>query len=238
MLRFIYTFLIVLLFSSVALAEKADSCLYVQVDLANRWIWRATPYSDSPVIQLSIGYANRKMSASIWGSCAFESKAYSEIDFTFEYQLTKKFRLCLIDYFTTSDVSGSEHKFFNFNEGKSSHMLDLYAYHKPFKRTPVTLLYSIWIWGPDRDKITQKQNYSTYFEAKYTKTYKNFEAYTFAGMTPWKSFYASKAAVVNMGVGLNKAITLGERLKIPAKIEFALNPYTQNAYINAIISLK
>ncbi len=236
--RFLSTILFIILFSSVLLAEKADSCFYVQVDLANRWIWRATPYSDSPVIQPSIGYANQKMSASIWASYAFESKAYSEIDFTFEYQLTKKFRLCLIDYFTTSDVTGSEHKFFNFNEDKSSHMLDLYAYHKPFNRVPITLLYSIWIWGPDLDKITQKQYYSAYFEAKYTKTYKTLEAYAFAGMTPWEGFYASKAALVNLGVGLNKAITLGEKLRIPAKIEFALNPYTQKAYINAIISLK
>jgi hypothetical protein len=236
--RFLLTLLLVLQFTSVLMAEKADSCFYVQVDLANRWIWRATPYSDSPVIQPSIGYANRKLSASIWGSYAFESKAYSEIDFTFEYQLTKKFRLCLIDYFTTSDVSGSDHKFFNFNESESSHMFDLYAYHKPFKRTPVTLLYSIWIWGPDRDRITQKQNYSTYFEAKYTKTYNNFEAYTFAGMTPWKGFYASEAALVNVGVGLNKTLKLGGVFAIPAKIEFVLNPYTQKTYINAIISIK
>lgn len=236
--RTLFTLLLVLLFSAVSMAEKADSCFYVQVDLANRWIWRATPYSDSPVIQPSLGYANKKLSASVWGSYAFESRAYSEIDFTFEYQLCRTFRLCLIDYFTTSDVSGAEHRFFNFNEAESSHMLDLYAYHKPFSKAPITFLYSVWIWGPDQDKFTQKQNYSTYFEAKYSKTYKRFEAYTFAGMTPWKGFYASKAAIVNVGVGLNKSLALGGKVSIPAKIEFVLNPYSQNAYINAIISIK
>jgi hypothetical protein len=41
-----------------------------------------------------------------------------------------------------------------------------------------------------------------------------------------------------MGVGLNKSLSLGEKVNIPAKIEFVLNPYTQGAYINAIISLK
>ena len=238
MIRFISTILFCLLFSSVLLAEKADSCLYVQVDLANRWIWRATPYSESPVIQPSIGYANQKMSTSIWGSYAFESKSYSEIDFNFEYQLTKKFRLGLIDYFTTQDVTGADHKFFNFNENKSSHMLDLYANYKPFKAIPVNFLYSVWLWGPDQDKTTHKQYYSSYLEAKYTKTYNNTEAYAFAGATLWEGFYASKAALVNVGVGLAKSLTFGGRFSIPAKIEFILNPYTQKTYINAVVCIR
>jgi len=238
MIRSISTVFFWLLFSSVLLAEKADSCLYVQVDLANRWIWRATPYSESPVIQPSIGYANQKLSTSIWGSYAFESKSYSEIDFNFEYQLTKKFRLGLIDYFTTQDVTGSDHKFFNFSKETSSHLFDLYANYKPFRNTPISFLCSDWFWGQDRDKITKKQFYSTYFEAKYTKAYKNVEAYSFAGMTPWKGFYASKAALVNVGFGLAKSLTFGGRVSVPAKIEFILNPYTQKTYINAVVCIR
>lgn len=236
-LRTIFSSLLIV-FTFNSWAEKADSCLYVQVDLANRWIWRAAAFSETPVIQPSIGYQGKKLSASIWGSYAFESRAYSEIDFTIEYQLFTKFRLGLIDYFTTSDVTGAEHKFFNFDEGTSSHMLELYGYHQPFSKTPVTLLYSVWFWGPDMDKVTKKQNYSTYFEAKYTKSFKKTNAYAFAGLTPWKGFYSSGPAFVNLGVGLSKSITLGGNVSIPAKIEFILNPDAQKAFINAIISIR
>lgn len=229
---------LLIIFTFNSWAEKADSCFYVQFDLANRWIWRAAAFSEAPVIQPSIGYANNKFSASIWGSYAFESGAYSEIDFTIEYQLFQKFRIGLIDYFTTSDVTGAEHRFFNFDEGTSSHMLELYGNHKPFKKAPLAFLYSIWFWGPDRDKVTQKQNYSTYFEAKYTKSLKQADAYAFAGMTPWKGFYASGPAFVNLGVGLTKSITLGGKIAIPAKVEFILNPDAQKAFINAIISIR
>lgn len=237
-LKYIFTLLFIILLAINLRAEKADSCFYVQVDLANRWIWRAAAFSEAPVIQPSIGYATKKINVSIWGSYAFESNAYSEIDFTFEYQLFKKFRLGLIDYFTTSDVTGAEHKFFNFNQGTSSHMLELYGNHKPFNKAPLAFLYSVWFWGPDRDKVTQQQNFSTYFEAKYTKTYKSVDAYAFAGLTPWKGFYATGPALVNIGVGLSKSINLGDRISVPAKIEFILNPDAQKAFINAIITLK
>ncbi len=236
-LRTIFASLLIV-FTFNSWAEKADSCLYVQVDLANRWIWRAAAFSEAPVIQPSIGYQGKKLSASIWGSYAFESRAYSEIDFTIEYQLFTKFRLGLIDYFTTSDVTGAEHRFFNFDERTSSHMLELYGNHKPFNKTPLAFLYSVWFWGPDRDKGTQKQYYSTYFEAKYTKSLEQVDAYAFAGMTPWKGFYATGPALVNVGLGLSKSITIGDRVSIPAKIEFILNPDAQKAFINAIISIR
>lgn len=219
-------------------AEKADSCFYVQVDLANRWIWRAASFSEAPVIQPSIGFTNNKLNISVWGSYAFESKGYTEIDFTVEYQLFNKFKLGLIDYFTTGDATGAEHKFFNLNEETTSHMLDIYGIHEPFEKTPLSFLYSLWFWGPDANAVTKKQNYSAYLEAKYTKSYRHVEATVFTGMTPWEGFYASGPAWVNVGLGLSKSLTLGGRVSIPAKIEFILNPETQKTYINAIITLK
>ena len=55
-------------------AQKADSCFYVQVDLANRWIWRGLSYSETPVIQPSFGFSNNKLNLLFWGSYAFERR--------------------------------------------------------------------------------------------------------------------------------------------------------------------
>ncbi len=221
-----------------ARAEKADTCLYVQMDLANRWIWRGVAYSEAPVIQPSIGYAGNKFNLSVWGSYPVERRAYSEIDFTFEYRLTKKLKLGLVDYFAINDSIGARHHFFDIKRETTWHMLDIYGIFKPVKKVPLSLLYSLWFWGADRNTITQKQNFSSYFETRYEKDYGNIKASAFAGMTLGKGFYAPHAAVVNMGVGLSKPITLGEIGSFPIKIEFILNPETQNAYINAIVTLE
>ncbi|HBL75927.1 MAG: hypothetical protein A2W90_10955 [Bacteroidetes bacterium GWF2_42_66] len=221
-----------------AKAEKADSCFSVQVDLANRWIWRGVAYSEAPVIQPSLGYANEKWNVSVWGSYPIERRAYSEIDFILEYQLTSKLKLGFVDYFAINDSTGAKHGFFDMNRKTTMHMFDVYCVYQPVEKIPLSFLYSLWFWGADRKAITKEQNFSSYLEAKYEKEYGKVTASAFAGMTLWEGFYASRAAVVNVGVGLSKPITLGNKISIPAKIEFVLNPEMQNAYINAIITLK
>jgi hypothetical protein len=57
-------------------------------------------------------------------------------------------------------------------------------------------------------------------------------------MTLCEGFYASRAAVVNAGIGLSKPIKLGNLISIPAKIEFIFNPELQNAFINSILTFK
>ena len=218
-------------------AEKADSCFYVQVDLANRWIWRGVSYSEAPVIQPSFGYATDKLTLTVWGSYPIERRAYSEIDFMAEYEVLPNLKLGLVDYFAINDSIGAKHGFFDLNRETTWHMLDIYCVYQPAKKIPLSFLYSLWFWGADRD-AEGKQNMSSYFEGKYEKRYGQVTTSVFAGMTLWKGFYASKAAVVNLGVGISKPITLGGLITIPAKIEFVLNPELQNTYINAIFSFK
>jgi len=219
-------------------AEKADSCFYFQVDLANRWIWRGVNYSESPVIQPSIGYTNNKLNVMIWASYPFERRAYSEVDFTAEYQILTKLKIGITDYFAINDSVGAKHNFFNLERKTTMHMLDAYAIYNPAKKIPVSLLYSLWFWGADRNQLTFEQNFSSYIEAKYEKSFVKCKTSAFVGMTLGQGFYASRAALVNLGVGISKLIPVSNCLTLPAKVEFILNPETQNVYINAIISIR
>ena len=219
-------------------AQTADSCFYVQIDLANRWIWRGVSYSETPVIQPSLGYDNDKLNILIWGSYSFERRAYSEIDFTIEYQLTKKLKLGITDFFAINDSAGAKHEFFNMERKTTAHMLDAYAVFTPSEKIPIALLYSLWFWGADRKETTKEQNMSSYIEVRYDKSYNHFIASAFAGMTLGEGYYASRMAIVNLGIGLSKPVALGKSFSIPAKVEFILNPETQNVYINAIITIK
>ncbi len=208
----------------MARAGKADSCFYLQVDLANRWILRGTAYSEAPVVQPSIGFANERMNISVWGSYPIERRAYSEIDFIPEYQLTTKLSLGFVDYFAINDSIGAKHGFFDMNRKTTMHMLVVCFVYQPILKVPLSIQYSLWFWGADRKAMTNEQNFSSYVEIKYEKDYGKAKATVFTGMTLWEGFYASCAAVVNAGIGLSKPITLGNRISIPAKIEFILNP--------------
>lgn len=235
MKKTLFIILLIISWTSV-LAEKADSCFYLQVDMANRWIWRGVSYSGSPVIQPSIGYNANKLHLAIWGSYPFQPKEYKEIDFIAEYQLLKSLKIGFTDYFAVSD--SVSHGFFDFNRRFTNHLFDIYTVINPFKKVPVSFMLSNWFWGADRDRETLKQNFSTYFEARYDKEVGNYTASAFTGMTFGKGFYASNAAIVNMGLGLSRDINVTNQFSIPAKIEFILNPNTKSIFINAIISIK
>ncbi len=217
-------------------AEKGDSCFYVQFDLANRWIWRGASYSESPVIQPSFGYATNKLNLSIWGSYPFESKGYMEIDFTAEYQAFDFLNIGFTDYFAINDSASQG--FFDFNRQTTMHLFDIYAVVNPFKKVPLSFMLSNWFYGADRNDETLEQNFSTYLEARYDKEFGQYVASAFSGMTFFNGFYASKAAVVNLGIGLSHDIGITEIFSLPTKVEFVLNPYTENVFINAIISIK
>lgn len=234
--KFILGFLFLWSFSTYG--NNIDSCFYVQVDLANRWVWRGVSYSETTVIQPSLNFEKGKMRFQIWGSYPFERRAYSEIDFTFEYKPINFLKLGITDYFAINDSLGASHNFFDFNRTTSMHMFDLFATIYPFQNIPVSLLGSWWFWGADRDPVTLEQNFSTYLEIKYEKNLGNIKCYTFLGATPWKGFYANNPAIVNLGIGLSKEFFSESKFSIPAKVEFILNPELENIYINAIITLK
>jgi hypothetical protein len=225
-------------FTSASFCQTSDSCFYVQVDLANRWVWRGVSYSEAPVIQPMFGFTNTKWNALIFGSYPFERRAYSEIDFTVEYLVMPQLKIGLTDYFAINDSLGAKHAFFNFDRKTSSHMLDIYALASPFKNIPLSLLASFWFWGADRNAETLEQNFSTYLELKYEQTIKSVKASAFIGGSPFAGFYSNGPAVVNMGIGITKPLFGETRHAVPAKIEFVLNPYLQNVYVNAIISIK
>lgn len=221
-----------------ALGQKTDSLLHVQMDFANRWVWRGVSYSEVPVMFPAFGYKSEKINATILGAYPFERRAYSEINFIFEYQLHPAVKLGFTDYFAINDSLGAKHRFFDMKRETTMHMFDFYFNLTPFKSTPVSLTYSIWVWGADRDEVTLEQRFSQYIEARYDKAVGSYTASAFAGFTPAKGFYAPRAAFVNLGIGLMRSYKIGEQLSMPLKFEFVLNPELQNTYLNAVLTIK
>ena len=215
-----------------------DSNLFVQLDVAPRWIWRGVAYSQGPVIQPSLGYAGKKITAIIWGSYSILNGEYHELDFTLEYKPVEQINIGFTDYFGINDSTKLNQRFFNLKNSSTSHVFDFYARVCPFKNLPLSFYISNWFYGADKDPKTRKQYFSTYMEARYEKQYHDIGLYTFVGATPYKSFYIRQAGIVNLGLGLTKTYQIGKKLTLPLKVEFILNPSSQNVYVNAVVGIR
>lgn len=232
--------IIFVILSLTGYGQSSDSIsdLFIRIDLAPRWVWRGVSYSEGPVIQPSFGISGKKITAFIWGSYAINKNEYQEIDFVVEYSPVEQLKIGFTDYFGIPDQSKNDQHFYDLRQKTTMHVFDLYASVKPFKKVPLTFLWSTWFYGADKDTTTQKQFYSSYIELLYEKQFKTFGVQAFCGGTPYKSFYYHKEGVVNLGLAVTKNYSLGNTLTLPVKVEFILNPSTQNVYVNAVIGIR
>lgn len=77
----------------------------------------------------------------------------------------------------------------------------------------------------DKNEETGNPCYSTYLEFKYPFTIWCIDAEPFAGLTPFKGFYADKFAVINTGISFTKEFEVSVRLSIPFTFTYTYNPY-------------
>jgi hypothetical protein len=237
MRRYLYFFIFSLLGTS-AYTQSKDSSLFVQFDLASRWVWRGVSYSETPVIQSPLGYQGPRLNVLVWGSYALGKREYCEFDFIAEYNFSSQFRLGFTDYFGFMDTLNTSQEFSNLEGKTTRHVADLYTLIKPIRGIPISFMWSTWFWGGDRDRSTGKQNYSSYAELRYEKKLGSILVCPFLGGTPWKGFYAPEAALVNAGLGFSRVFALKSGITVPVKVEFILNPSKNNIFMNAMISLR
>jgi len=231
-------FILLSLISLECFSQPIDSVLFGQLDFAPRWIWRGVSYSEGPVLQPSFGYSDKKFTAYIWGSYQIIKGEYHEINFVFEYKPIKQLKIGFTDYFGINDSTKNNQRFFNFENKTTSHVFDLYANLTPFKNIPLSFLVSNWFFGADKDAVTKQQNYSTYLELRYDKQFNDIGLYSFVGASPYKSFYYKHAGIVNLGIGFSKTYKVVKNLSLPMKVEFILNPSSENVYVNAVIGIR
>lgn len=219
-------------------SQERESSLYTSLDVSNRWIWRGLSINETPVVQPTIGIEKGRWGFEIWGSHPIEKGGYSEIDFNLLYKFSERFNIGLTDYFVVKNDSASPHNFVDFNRKTTSHLLDLIVNFTPVKKVPVNLMASVCFWGDDLIEENLKQNFSTYFELHWEKEFGPFTTTAFAGATVGNGFYAEKTSLINLGTGVSKELFSSEKISIPLKLEFIVNPKIKNAYLVATISLR
>ncbi len=186
----------------------------------SRHVWRGSQLGNAPVIEPSVTLSAGNFSFNFWAAKT-TNKSYAEIDLIPSWQF-KHFAVTVYDYY--NPVPGEENDFFDFGKENSRHSLELSLDNYYTETGRFKWMVGTFATG-DKNEDTGKPNFSTYIEFKYPFSVAGIEAEPFAGLTPFKGFYAGSFAIVNSGLSLTKSVEITGKLFIPLNITYYYNPY-------------
>jgi hypothetical protein len=197
-----------------------------EILLQSRHVWRGSQLGNAIAIEPSITFAYHRFSINVWAALT-PNNSYSEVDMIPSYSC-RFFKLSLLNYY--NPVQGEVNQYLNFREGKSRHSLELALDNYSVDTKGLKWMAGTFLAG-DRNKITGKSLYSTYLEFRYPFAICKIDVEPFAGITPFRGYYADQFAVINTGLGLSKELDLNLPFKIPLSLTFTSNPYSRKSFV-------
>ncbi|MDP2113301.1 MAG: hypothetical protein Q8K69_04520 [Bacteroidota bacterium] len=222
-----YPFCFLLLFILGSLAASGQKLAgEAEILLLSRHIWRGNQLGDAIAVEPSVTISGRRFSFNLWAART-TNNSYSEIDLIPSYQFNH-FSLTLLDYY--NPVPGEINQYLNFQEGKNRHSVELNIDNYSIDKQRFKWMAGTFILG-DKNEETGKPFYSTYLEFKYPFTVFGIETEPFAGLTPFKGYYAVKFAIINTGISFSKEIDLKLPFTFPLSLSFISNPYSKQSFV-------
>lgn len=210
-------------------AQEADSTnkltFDVNADLVSRYIWRGLPSSLTPNIQPSVTLGYKNFSAQVWGSYGI-SQPYAEFDVNLSYNIGA-FTLSVWDYYVNLDEATTTH-YFNFSD-TTLHSIEGSLTFNGTDGFPISIILATYLWGDDKDDAGDNY-YSTYLELGYETNIGETSLQLFAGGTFGEGYYASKAAMVNLGLTATRNLQLTEKTALPLSGSLIVNPDSKSVY--------
>jgi len=230
MLRFLIAFLCItistIVYSQVRISEA-------EILIKSRHVWRGTQLGQAFAVEPSLTLRNNRFSLNFWAALTPDN-SYSEVDLVPSCQF-KHFKLSLFDYY--NPMQGVNNQYLNFKEGTSRHSLELSLDNFSVENRRLKWMLGTFVAG-DRNKLTGKAMYSTYFEFRYPFTIWMMEAEPFAGITPFQGYYANSFAVINTGISFSKELNLNLPFKVPLSFSYISNPYARKSYFIFSLGVK
>lgn len=231
-------FLLVLIMGfgySVLQAEKNNEGILplkatLKTDFVSRHLWRGIINNSSPSVQPTMEVSIHSLTLGVWGSYSLGKERLQEIDLYAGFE-HNGFSIALYDYFNPVDTLGWEGDFFNYSGSTTRHTLEAIASYSGSKHFPLKFTTAVMLYGDDKNRLTRKNLYSTYFELGYTFHINGSRLIPHFGFTPHKSYYAEHADIVNVGFSMHKEIALNSRFSLPVRCTFSVNPNKNTAYL-------
>lgn len=220
-----YLVLYIFLFVPVLVSGQKIE-LEAELLVQSRHVWRGSKLGTAPAIEPSINFGFGRFSFNLWAAKT-TNNTYSEIDIIPSWQFDE-FSLTLFDYY--NPVAGENNRYLNFQEGRNRHSIELSVDNYSIEKRRIKWMAGTFLLG-DRNEETGKPYYSTYLELKYPFTVFGIETEPFAGLTPFRGFYADKIALINAGISFSKEIDLKLPFTFPLSLSFISNPYSKQSFV-------
>ncbi|OJV38998.1 MAG: hypothetical protein BGO29_03095 [Bacteroidales bacterium 36-12] len=218
-----------LLFSAIITVQAEEESKKVSLtlgsDFVSSYVWRGA-YQTGYSVQPSLGLEAGGLSLSAWGSSDIASVGFKEVDFTLGYSIAG-LSIAITDYWWMGE---GHQNYFRYQSKTSDHLFEgTIAYTLPLEKFPLSISCNTMFGGADY-KLSGDRAYSTYIELVYPFTISDTELDVSVGMTPQDGLYASKTALVNVGIGVSKTLKISESYSLPVFGRVMANPHSEDIY--------
>ncbi len=204
------------------------------LDIYSQHLWRGFSNGTSISIQPSVEYNYKAFTGGVWGAWSIDG-SYIELDLYFAYSVGD-FTATIFDYFCPLNPVES-FEFFEIGKGKTKHTIDLNLEYANPRKHPFSVVVATMIYGDDLNHETGNSYFSTYIEPAAGFDFKKVRFRVYAGLTPFKSYYADRAAFVNTGISAMRSFIIAKRFKLPVKAAFVYNPHQHKPFLTIGVKL-
>ncbi|MDZ4205031.1 MAG: hypothetical protein U1C46_09465 [Bacteroidales bacterium] len=200
------------------------------LDLTTRYVWRGLVLSPGISAQpyMQLNYSNFSVGA--WGSQTLHPFEWMETDFFVSYEW-RSLKISVWDYFYFDFSSATPH-YFNYQKGKTGHVIETVVEFKGTEKIPVRLLAGYNFYGNDPAK-------SVYIETAWMKSLGETNLEIFAGYTPTIGYYhKTKKGLTNVGISMARDLLVGNNLSLPLRVSVVYNPMVQQTFLVATIGIR
>ncbi|MGC8865479.1 MAG: hypothetical protein ACP5O2_07135 [Bacteroidales bacterium] len=234
----LYLLLICGLFScSIRVGAQQDTTHALQsglsfsggLDWVSRFVWRGRDYEHSPAAQPWMEASWKGFTLGTWASYRLAGAGFQETDLYLSKDLGD-LKLSVWDYYSFNDTLAGN--YFDYHEATTGHLFELQAaWTSSWDDNTLNLLMGWFFAGYDKDR-------SYFIETSWTRTLSNNDNVGLVlGFTPKAGFYASRAAIVEVGVNFTKNLKLTNETSLPLGLSLVLNPEEKNLFLVAMLSL-
>lgn len=232
-LLFLCTFFLI---SSAVIGQDSISGGKLQIsgEIYSKHLWRGSANGTSVSFQPSLEYQIGRFTTGVWGAWCPDG-SYTELDLYFSCS-ANNFTFTLFDYFCPANPV-QNFDFFEIGKGRTRHTFDLNAEYADPDKHPFALLAAVMVYGDDLDPETGINNFSTYIEPSVSFSPGKFNLRAFAGLTPFSSYYANKASLINTGISAARKIPVTTKYGVTVKTAFVYNPFKEQTHFTVGVKL-
>lgn len=216
--------------------KPSKASLDFGADFQSRYIWRGLQFGgSSPSIQPSIELSSGSFTIGGWAAYSTGGvNQAQEADLYISLATSDALSFTLTDYFFPTE--GIKQDYFSYGSD-TGHVYEL-AMTYASDKTPWGFTIATNIAGADKNG--SKQNYSTYFELNYSKSFDGVDYSLFAGgvVSDNSGYYLTTGSgLINLGLSASKSVKLSKTFELPINTALIFNPDQGNVYLTFGFSL-